>query len=108
MKQQTLEKKEKYAEIKKDVSSLIGVYYQYIQNHYFFKLAITAADGARIKQLLMREENPFSYEEIKDRLLWYAETGRCKQYPSIKAALSTHSLNRYNFSKSQRDPDLYE
>lgn len=105
--QNSSSKNEKKENQQSEIKELIDFYYSLCRKRKNITVEITAADGARIKKLLNRAKNPLSVEDIYRRMRWYIKTDRFEQYPSIKAALSAHSLNKYDLDDNKRDPDLY-
>ena len=88
---------------KKDshVKELIDYFYKSVLGAKGFKVKISGADGSQLKRLL-NGKDPLSLEEIKNIMAWYIKTEGFVKYPTIKAALTGHSISLYREQSSKR------
>ena len=87
------------------ISNLIS-YFRYRTKEVRGNIPEVAYDRAnnRLKQLLFREENPYTPEQIEQIFDWYLKSEKCNKFGAeITTALSAHSLNLFQEENKKKN-----
>lgn len=74
---------------------VITHFYEQVQKQHKYKPEISKKDASNVQRLLSRTNDPYTWQELAKIIDWYIMTPKYKEFPTLSACLSAHSLSVY-------------